>query len=122
MNEVGNRLRTLRETLNLSQKQIADIIDCTQSAIYRYENGKAEPPIKTMLWYADYFDASMDYIYGRTDNPQGRLYKYEPQAFREKLKDKEEWEQFVEMCFDPNSPMSARLKETMLQMMGGDTK
>lgn len=25
---------------------------------------------------------------------------------------------FVEMCFDPNSPMNARLKETLLQMLG----
>jgi len=122
MNEVGNRLRALRESLHLSQKQIAGMIDTTQSAIYRYETGKAEPPIKTMLWYANYFDVSMDYIYGRTDNPQGKLYKYEPQAFKERMKDKEEWEQFVEMCFDPNSPMSVKLKETMLQMMRGNEK
>jgi transcriptional regulator with XRE-family HTH domain len=122
MNIVGTRLRSLRESLHLSQKQIAEVIDCTQSAVYRYENGKAEPPIKTMLWYADYFDVSMDYIYGRTDNPQGKLYKYEPKAFKERLKNQEEWAQFVEMCFDPDSPMSARLKETMMQMMGADKK
>lgn len=126
MNIVGTRLRALRESLHLSQKQIAEIIDCMQSAVYRYENGKAEPPIKTMLWYADYFDVSVDYIYGRTDNPQGKLYKYEPKdepkAFKECLKDQEEWAQFVEICFDPHSPMSTRLKETMTQMMGEDEK
>jgi repressor LexA len=106
----------------LSQKQLAALIDTTQSAIYRYETGNSEPPIKTMLWYADYFDVSMDYIYGRTDNPQGKLYKYDPQMFKEKMKDEKEWAQFVEMCFDPNSPMSARLKETMMQMIGGNEK
>jgi len=122
MGVVGSRLRTLREGFGLSQKQVAEMLEATQSGIYRYETGKAEPPIKTMLWYADYFDVSMDYIYGRTDNPQGKLYKYEPQAFKERMKDKEEWARFVEMCFDPNSPMSAKLKETMMQMMGGDEK
>ena len=122
MSEVGNRLRSLRETHRLSQKKIAEMLGTTQTSVYRYENGQAEPPIKTMLWYADYFDVSMDYIYGRTHNPQGKLYKYEPQAFKEHMKDKEEWEQFVEMCFDPNSPMSARLKETMMKMMEGDKK
>jgi Predicted transcriptional regulators len=122
MNEVANRLRILRETLRMSQTDIAKIIGITQTSVYRYEMGMAEPPIKTMLWYADYFDVSMDYIYGRTDNPQGKLYKYEPQAFTEHMKDKEEWAQFVEMCFDPNSPMSARLKETLMQMMGGNEK
>lgn len=117
MSEVANRLRGLREVHQLSQKKVAEMLGTTQTSVYRYEMGQAEPPIKTMLWYADYVDVSMDYIYGRTDNPQGKLYKYEPQAFKERMKDEKEWRQFVEMCFDPNSPMSARLKETMMQIM-----
>ena len=97
MNEAGSRLRTLREGLHLSQKQIANMIECTQSAVYRYETGKAEPPIKTMLWYADYFDVSMDFIYGRTKNAQGKLYEYRPKIEENSA----EMRQFVEMCFDP---------------------
>lgn len=119
MSMVGSRLRTLREGLGLSQKQVAEMLEATQSGIYRYETGKAEAPYKTLLWYADYFDVSLDYIFGRTDSPQGKLYKYEPQAFKALIKDEKEWAQFVEMCFDPNSSMSARLKDTMMQMIGG---
>lgn len=119
MSMVGSRLRTLREGLGLSQKQVAEMLEATQSGIYRYETGKAEAPYKTLLWYADYFDVSLDYIFGRTDSPQGKLYKYEPQAFKARIKDEKEWAQFVEMCFHPNSPMSARLKDTMMQMIGG---
>jgi hypothetical protein len=37
------------------------------------------------------------------------------------MSDKQEWEQFVEMCFDPNSPMSLRLKEALMQMVGDKT-
>jgi len=67
-----------------------------------------------LLWYADYFDVSMDYIFSRTDKPQGKLYDFKP-----KIEDNEDMRQFIEMCFDPNSPMSGKLKDTLLQMMKG---
>ena len=122
MEIIGQRLRSLREGVKLSQVKIADMIGVSQVSINRYESGSGSPPLTTLLWYADHFDVSLDYIFGRTDSPQGKLYKYEPQAFKERMKDEKEWAQFVEMCFDPNSPMSARLKETMMQMMGGGEK
>ena len=42
----------------------------------------------------------MDYIFGRCDAPQGKLYQYQPKIW----KNAAEMEQFVEMCFDPKSP------------------
>lgn len=48
---------------------------CSES-INRYENAQTEPPSKALLCYADYFDVSMDYIFGRTEHPQGKLYEY----------------------------------------------
>jgi transcriptional regulator with XRE-family HTH domain len=116
--EVGERLRTLREGVKLSQAKIAALIGASQVSVNRYESGAGAPPLKTLLWYADYFDVSMDYIFGRTDNPQGRQYDYQPENLKAKMSDKQEWEQFVEMCFDPNSPMSTRLKEALMQMAG----
>ena len=77
----------------------------------RYENGQAEAPYRALLWYADFFDASFDYIFGRCDEPQGKLYDYKPQMANEDMR------QFIEMCFDPNSSMNDRLKQTMLKMM-----
>jgi len=74
--------------------------------------------LKVLIWYADYFDVSLDYIFGRTDKPQGKLYDFQP-----KIEDNEEMKLFIEMCFDPNSPMSGKLKDTLLKMMsGGDDK
>ena len=55
----------------------------------------------------------MDYIFGRTDNPQGKLYEYKPKIEQTDP----EMKKFVEMCFDPKSPMNERLKETLLQML-----
>lgn len=111
---VGKRLRTLREGVKLSQKKIADMIGTSQVSINRYESGGGAPPLKTLLRYADYFDVSLDYILGRTDKPQGKLYEYKPRIGE----NSEELRQFVEMCFDPKSPMNDRLKETLLQMLG----
>jgi len=112
--EVGERLRLLREGVKLSQAKIAKMLDTTQASINRYENAIGSPPLKVLLWYADYFDVSMDYIFGRTDKPQGKLYDYRPKIGETN----EELRQFIEMCFDPNSPMNDRLKQTLIEMLG----
>ena len=112
MSVVGGRLKGLREGIRLSQKELARKLGITQSGVNRYENSQAEASYKTLLLYADYFDVSMDYIYGRTDQPQGKLYDFKP-----KIKDNEDMRLFIEMCFDPNSPMSSKLKDTLLEMM-----
>jgi len=117
MKIVGERLRKLREGLNLSQGKIAKMVGAVQSSIARYENDVADVPYATLLWYADYFDVSLDYIFGRTDQPQGKLYDFRP-----KVVDNDDMRLFIEMCFDPNSPMSGKLKDTLLQMMKGSGK
>ena len=117
MKEIGERLRLLREGIKFSQVKIAGMLQTTQASINRYENAIGSPPLKVLLWYADYFDVSMDYIFARTDQPQGKLYDFKP-----KIENNEDMRQFIEMCFDPNSPMSGKLKDTLLQMMKGGGK
>jgi repressor LexA len=112
MSEIGARLKTLRESLGASQAKLGKLAGLSQAAVNRYENGQALVPVKVLLWYADYFDVSLDYLCGRTDKPQGKLYECKP-----KLSNSKEMQQFIEMCFDPKSPVNARLKETLLQMM-----
>ena len=112
MSIAGERLKGLRESTRLSQKEFAGKLGLTQSAVNRYENNQSEASYKTLLSYADYFDVSLDYILGRTEQPQGKLYDFKP-----KLEDDEDMRQFIEMCFDPNTPMSGKLKEMLLQMM-----
>ena len=114
MNIVGTRIKKLRESVMLSQKDFGAKLGITQSAVNRYENNQSEASYKTLLAYADYFDVSLDYIYGRTDNPQGKLYDFNP-----KIDDNDDMRLFIEMCFDRNSPMNGKLKDTLLQMMKG---
>ncbi|MEA5026972.1 MAG: helix-turn-helix transcriptional regulator [Erysipelotrichaceae bacterium] len=113
MEIVCERLKMLREGLKFSQAKIASVIGTSQVSINRYENGTGAPPIKTLLWYADYFDVSLDYIFGRTDNPQGKLYEYKPIIIENNV----EMQRFVEMCFDPKSPMNDKLKQTLIRML-----
>jgi len=112
MKEVGERLKLLREGAGLSQMKLGGLNCCNQSNLARYEIGKAAPPLKLLLWYADYFDVSMDYIFARTDSPQGKLYAYNPKI----TADSEQLRQFIEMCFDPKSTVSGKLKSTMMEM------
>ena len=114
MSVVGERIRSLRDGIRLSQKEMAGKLGITQSAVNRYENSQSEASYKTLLLYANYFDVSLDYVYGRTDQPQGKLYDFKP-----KIEDNDDMRLFIEMCFDPNSPMSGKLKDTLLQMMKG---
>ena len=112
-NIIGTRLNQLRESVKLSQAKIAAINGTVaQSAINRYENGHSDVPTELLLWYGEYFDVSMDYIFGRTDKPQGKLYNYQP-----KILEDERMQEFVEMCFDPSSPANAKLKEAVLKLL-----
>ncbi len=120
MPTIGTRLKELRSSINISQTELARLANSNQSSINRYENGQAEAPNKILLWYAEYFDVSMDYIFGRTDQPQGKLYEYQPEKIKEKMANKQGWNEFVEACFEPGSPMNEKLKEMILKMAGGD--
>ena len=101
----------------LSRVRMAEAVGSTQSSVNRYENGQATPTVALFRAYADYFNVSMDYIFAWTDKPQGQTYEYKP---RQTL-DNPQMRQFIEMCFDPESPVSGKMKETLLQMMlGGD--
>jgi len=64
------RIRELRSTRNLSQKTVAKAIGMAPMAYQRYEYGTREPAFSKLLALADYFDVSLDYLVGRTDNPE----------------------------------------------------
>ena len=95
----GSRLKELRAQTGKSQDNLSKLFDSNQSTLNRYENDQSEAPYRVLLWYADYFDVSLDYLLCRTNNPQGKLYKYEPAALKNRMANKREWEEFIEACF-----------------------
>ncbi|MCI9576115.1 MAG: helix-turn-helix transcriptional regulator [Clostridiales bacterium] len=64
------RLRELREKKRLSQVRLAIELDLNQNSISRYETETREADYKTLILFADYFNVSIDYLLGRTDNPK----------------------------------------------------
>lgn len=62
-----NRLKSLREERGLNQQKIAMDLQVSQASISKYELGKAEPDIGTILKLAEYFSVSTDYLLGITE-------------------------------------------------------
>ena len=110
---IGPRLKELRRSMKLPQWKMAEILGVSQSSIDRYERNTARPTVENFLVYADYFDVSLDYIFGRCDEPQGKLYEHCPRVEQ----GNPDLKLFVDMCFDPASPMSERLKEVLTKML-----
>ena len=119
MEITSKRLLELRTGLDISQAKLSKVLGISQSAINRYENNQTAKPDNVLLKYANYFDVSADYLLGRTDKPEGILYNNEPEVLKSKVIREEEWEDFIEACFDPRSPMNKKLKDIMMQMAGG---
>ena len=117
MQEVAQRLKSLRESVGVSQAKLAALMGATQASVNRYENGQSSPPIKILRWYADFFDVSLDYIFARTEQPEGKLYEHKPKVVEAITQDNKELRQFVDMCFDPASPVSEKLRETLTKLL-----
>ncbi len=63
------RLKELRTKRNISQVKLAMDLGMSQNSISRYETGEREADYETLIAIADYFGVSVDYLLGRTDNP-----------------------------------------------------
>lgn len=61
------RLKELREEQNLNQTQLGKTLGMTQRAYSHYERGDRQIPIETWCRLAEYFNTSIDYLVGRTN-------------------------------------------------------
>ena len=64
------RLIELRKTRHLTQKQVAEGANITEIAVQKYESGRRKPNYDTLLALADFFDVSLDYLCGRSNDPR----------------------------------------------------
>ena len=63
------RIYDLREDHDLTQKAIAEFLGIHPNVYRRYEKGAREFPLEIVLKLADYYQVSLDYLVGRTDDP-----------------------------------------------------
>ena len=64
------RLNELRKKKKITQLKLALDLNMNQNSVSRYENGEREADYASLIAFADYFDVSIDYLLGRTDNPK----------------------------------------------------
>lgn len=65
----SDRLKQLRKVKKVSQKQLADSINIAERHYQKLEYGETTPGIDIAIAIADYFDVSLDYLVGRSDDP-----------------------------------------------------
>ncbi len=62
------RIRDLREDKDLTQKQMGEILSCSQRVYSNYERGELDIPTEILIKLADFHNTSTDYLLNRTDN------------------------------------------------------
>lgn len=65
----ASRLKDLRTSRNLTMESLAKDLDTTRATISNFENEQRKPSLDMIIKIADYFQVSVDYLVGRTDDP-----------------------------------------------------
>ena len=104
---LGERLKKLRLEANLPQAKMASSLGTTQNAVFKYENGECFPPMRILLIYADYFDVSLDWLFGRCSNREGKLYTGVARNEQQRLQD------YTDKLFESDSPLGKKLLEVI---------
>lgn len=72
MSSFAARLKACRRESKVTQKEMANHLQLSERAYQHYELGTREPNIDTLIALADYFGVSLDYLVGRSDEPERR--------------------------------------------------
>jgi transcriptional regulator with XRE-family HTH domain len=86
LDTLGSRIKYLRERHNISQIEFAKKIGVSNAVLSRYESGDRKPDYDILNKIADYFGVSVDFLLGRTDNPD---------PLRKKNDDEKEFHAFI---------------------------
>lgn len=66
-NKIKERLKELRKENNLAQKQIAKIINKSETGYASWEQGLAEPGINDLIYLSEFYNVSIDYMVGKDE-------------------------------------------------------
>ena len=65
-----SRSKYLKEDKDMNQPQLAKILDMSQTGYSKYETGENDIPIAILIKLVRFYDTSIDYLLGKTDNPK----------------------------------------------------
>ena len=69
---VYRRIRDLREDNDLTQRKLAEVLSCSQQVYSNYELGQRDIPTDILIKLSRFYNVSVDYILGITDNPKAQ--------------------------------------------------
>lgn len=69
---LSEALRRFRKSVKITQKQAAEVAGVAKRVYQSYEYGQVIPTATVLIAIADYFDVSLDYLCGRSDDPARR--------------------------------------------------
>ncbi len=67
MNIFPSRLKELRNSKGLTQKQLAKELNVTDDSIFSWEKGRSQPSIENLIMLCKFFGVSSDYLLGLED-------------------------------------------------------
>lgn len=105
---LGNNIRYSREKNNLSQKELAKILNIANSTLSQYESDVRIPSDEIKILIADYFNVSVDYLLGRPNNPNEKSKADELE---------EDFPEGVSVLYRANKNLTPEQKEMMLRMI-----
>ena len=76
MANFSERIKELRHKNKMTQEKLGKVIGVGPDSIYIYEKGKAYPEVRNLIILAEFFNVSVDYLLGRTDDPE--VHQLEP--------------------------------------------
>lgn len=121
-NIMGRRIKKLREERELSQLDLSKILNVSTSSLSQYESGNRVPSDDVKRNIADYFQVTMDYLVGRTDQPfvSVTLTEKNEKDIAKKMRDlREEIENSDGLMFD-GEILSDETKDLLLTLLEKD--
>lgn len=75
--EFKDRMKSLRKQRGLSQRDLAQALKVSYSTVAAWESGTRSPSVETQEDIADFFNVTLDYLYGRDE---GSVYYFDPEV------------------------------------------
>lgn len=75
---IGKRIKEIRNNNGLTQKEFAELLGVSESAVKKWELNKVDPTVAVLNTIADKFNLTVDYIIMRTDNPKPLIVEPDP--------------------------------------------
>ena len=77
---IGQKIKRIRESKNISQRELGELLSKSQGTVAKYENDLAEMDYATLNAFCDYANCSIDYLLGRVDYPELVVKKTPPEG------------------------------------------